>query len=173
MNLSEKYDLLNRAIVRVHGVMRWGGVFKCSDDTRRLSCSNSLRRKRPRMRLETGKVEKSAIVLTRVARSSPQRRRPISPRAINTNNRRNSPPSYLDEWPQESPTALCPVRSCVAHNYCTWKMCMIQLQCTLFYNLSLCWRGFAVMSQIYSQPRLESLRWSVEELAVWKYNINN
>ena len=33
------------------------------------------------------KVEKSETVLTQVARSSPQRRRPISPQAINTNKR--------------------------------------------------------------------------------------
>lgn len=85
-------------------------------------------------------VEKSELGLTWVARSFPQRRRPISPQAINTNNRHISPPSNLDEWPQENPRALCPVWSCTAHNYCTWKMCVIQLQCTLFYNLSVLWR---------------------------------
>lgn len=151
----------------------WGGVgvFKCSDDTRCLSCSNSSSRRRPRMRLESEKVENSEIGLTRVARSSPQWRRPISPQAINTNNRHISLPPNLDEWPKESPRALCPVRSCVTHNYYTWKMCLIQLQCTLFYNM--CWVGFTVVSQISSQPQLEPQCWSAEELAVLKYYINN
>lgn len=43
------------------------------------------------------KVEQSEIGLTRVARSPPQCRGPISPRAINTNNRHISPPPNLDE----------------------------------------------------------------------------
>lgn len=58
----------------------------------------SLKRMRSTMKLEPGqkKVEESEIGLTRVA-TTPQWRGPISPRAINTNNRHISPPPNLDE----------------------------------------------------------------------------
>lgn len=123
-----------------------GSVFKCSDDTRCLYCSNSLRR----MRLESRNAQRSEIGLTRVARSSPRRRRPISPQAINTNKRHIALPSTYDEWPQKSPRALCPIWSCAAHNYCTWKTCMIQLQCTLFYNLSVLERLCSCVTGLFS-----------------------
>ena len=114
MNLWESNDLLNRAIARVHVTCRVGmgkGVgagWACPNVLIALATSpavNSLR------------MEKSEIGLTRVARSSPQWRRPRSPQAINTINRPISPWSSLDEWPQESPAALCPVWRCTAHNY--------------------------------------------------------
>lgn len=133
----------------------WVIVMFCTD-TRCLSYSNSLR-------MSKAWVRKSEIGLTRVARSSPQWRRPISPQAINTNNRHISPLSYRDEWPQESPQALCPVWSCAAHNYYTWKMCMIQLKCTLFYNLSV--EKYTVLSHI-CQPQLEPKCWFVKDLSV-------
>lgn len=130
MNLSEKYDLLNLgngkgAWSDVEGG-GWGrrGVHRRSHDTCCLSCITAWEEWGPEQGLRSKKkrVEKSEIGLTRVARSSPQRRRPISPQAINSNNRHISPPCYLDEWPQESPRALCPLWSCAAHNYCMWKM---------------------------------------------------
>lgn len=123
---------------------RWyeiGHIIKCSDDTRCLSCSNSLKT-RSKMRLEK---KTSETGLTRVARLSPPWRKPISPQAINNNTRHNAPPSNHDEWPQESPRALCPVWSCAAHNYCTWETSdsvkvhfILQSLCVVLQALQLC-----------------------------------
>lgn len=135
--------------------------FKCSDDTWCLLCCNSLRSSRPRMRPVSGRkkkkkqVEKSEIGLTRVARSSPQWRRPISPQAINTNNRHISPWSNLDEWPQESPVEPSAQFEAAQRTTTVLGRCVWFSYSALYSTISLCCRGFAVVSQISSQPQLE------------------
>lgn len=132
---------------------------------------NSLRRMRPRMTLECKKVENSETGLTRVARSSPQWRRPISPQAINTNNRHISSLSNLEEWPPRralEPSAQFEAapRTTTVLGRCVWFS-----YSALYSTISLCCWGFAVVPQISSQPQLELQCWSMTKFTVEKYDI--